>query len=152
MNSKVFFILLLLVGGMAVFGLTTKQKGEVTVNANKAQAQVGTDKTAVFESQSKAMGAVDIEVTPLQLQSGKETNFKIALNTHSVSLDYDFTKILSLTDDSGQMYGVKEWNGGQGGHHLSGDIIFEILSDDAKTVTLKIQGIDNQTSEFVWNL
>lgn len=152
MNSKMFFILLLLVSGLAVFGLTTKQKGEVTVSSNKAQAQVNADTSSTYQSQSKAMGAVDVEVTPILIEPGEKTIFKLILNTHSVELDQDFTQIAKLTDDQGNDYQAVEWTGGSGGHHLTGNLVFEPIVDSLQEFTIIIDGIDNDQGIFVWKL
>lgn len=156
MNAKLFFIMLFVVGGLIVFGLTTKSNETTPVGATKPQIQGEStavrDDSSSFQSQSKTMGAVDVKITPLQLEPGQEAIFEIVLNTHSVDLGYEYTKIITLIDNLDKTYRANEWIGESSGHHLTGKLIFEALSNDLRTVTLNIEGIDDQTAEFVWNL
>ena len=55
------------------------------------------------------MGAVEVQVTPLQLTPGKQPVFKISPNTHSVELNYDYSKINTLTDNEGTTYQAENW-------------------------------------------
>lgn len=98
-----------------------------------------------FDMKSGEMGAVVVEVSPLSL-----TEYKIAFNTHSVSLDFDFTEIIKLKDDLGNTYDALKWSGGQGGHHLRGNIVFPELEAGVKNVTIVIQDIEDEILNLEW--
>ncbi len=104
------------------------------------------------QSQTQEFGAVEVKVTPQELLPGEKMIFKLSLNTHSVELDYDYTGIASLQDDQGDSYQALTWDGGQSGHHITGQISFEPLKQGAKSITLKLSGIDNQTNSFTWQV
>jgi len=149
MNSKVFFVLLLAVVGVAVFGLTTKPQSSANAsNSNSDEISLESN----YQSQSARMGAVDVEITPEKLEFGETSIFEVSFNTHSVDLDYDFTSIMTLMDNNGTRYKATEWVGGSGGHHLSGAIGFEKLNENAESVTLKIDGIDGTETTLTWQL
>lgn len=101
--------------------------------------------------QQKTLGVVDIEVTPRLWQGNRQPAFEIALNTHSVELEYNLTEIIKLTDNLGNTYEPLEWNGGSGGHHLRGEMTFERVRGDPSSLTLTISGIDGQTESFTWD-
>jgi len=93
-----------------------------------------------FETKRGAMGAVSVEVTPTSLGG-----FEVVLNTHSVDLDFDLTKAMSLSDDLGNVYSPISWSGGKGGHHLTGSVVFGDILKKARKVTLTISEIENST-------
>ena len=108
--------------------------------------------TGDYAPQVKKMGEVDVEVEPINLSSGSDSVFKISLNTHSVDLSYDFTKVAKLTDDKGNSYAIMQWRGGSEGHHLEGELSFAKLKDNVSKVLLTLDGIDNQRAQFTWEL
>lgn len=68
--------------------------------------------------------------------------FEIAMNTHSVDLGDDLTKIAILRDDAGKEYLPVAWDGPDGGgHHRSGNLQFGALSNKPKYVELVIKGL-----------
>ena len=150
MNSKVFFIILLVLAGTIVFGLTTKPKQKLAATTS-AKAELS-DQSSTLASQTKTMGAVEIEVTPASIVSGKGIVFELSLDTHSVELNYDYTQIAVLTDDRGNSYQPTQWTGGSSGHHLQGELIFEPLSENPNQLTLTLEGIDNKSEAFTWQL
>lgn len=150
MNSKLFFILILVVAAVAVFGLTSKPKQESSMVAS-ANIQ-DTAEPKLLTLQSKTMGVVSVEVTPTSVEMGKELVFDLTMNNHSIDLDYDYTQIASLTDDQGNTYQPTKWTGNSEGHHVSGQLIFPILSDKVKQLTLTLKGVDNETEDFNWQL
>jgi DNA-binding beta-propeller fold protein YncE len=100
--------------------------------------------------------SVVVEVTPLNLGTSEPTlDFQVALNTHSVELGYDLTKIAVLRDDQGNEYVPVEWDGGQGGHHVNGVLRFdggpEILRPRVQYLELELKGIAQVPSRvFHW--
>lgn len=153
MKRKLFFIFSIVVlsfVAIKLFGGNTEKK--VLGKANETEVINQVTKTSNLEPQLVEMGAVTVKLTPVQLEPNKEVVFNLELNTHSVELAYDYTKIMKMYDQSGNNYLVKEWTGGNGGHHLSGQLIFEGLKDGVNSVILDIEEIDDQSSSFSWDL
>lgn len=124
-------------------------KNEPAAGPQQVQQQVV---SKAFPTQTDSRGEVEIEVTPKVLEIGKEASFQVTFNTHSVELDKDLTKVSKLIDDQGNQYEAVSWSGGTGGHHLSGDLIFPKISDQAKSAELLISGIGGVDRKFKWEL
>lgn len=150
MNSKIFFLMLLVLAGAIIFGLSAKQKQKTSAIAS-SDSIVNTQ-VIPYPPQNKTMGAVEVEVKPVSIQPGKDIVFELSMNTHSVELNYDYTQITKLTDDSGNSYKPTTWTGGSSGHHLSGQLIFASLNGSPKQLTLTLDGVDNITEGFSWEL
>lgn len=150
MNTKMFFVILLVIAGAVIFGLSAKPKQEISA-ATSSKIETS-EQVAAQSSQTKSMGAVEVEVTPKTIESGKDIVFQISLNTHSVELDYDYTKIATLADEQGNTYKTTTWTGGNSGHHLEGELVFAALSQSPKELTLTLEGIDNKSETFIWKL
>lgn len=89
---------------------------------------------------------VEFQVTPLA-----PNEFQIAINTHSVDLDFDLTKIATLHDNFGKDYYPLEWEGSEpGGHHRNGILRFPAINAKAKSIKLIIK--DSTRREFNWDL
>lgn len=150
MNSKIFFAVLLVIVGVAIFGLSAKQKQEISTTTSSkidANAQV-----SGLSSQTKTIGAVEVEIKPVSVTSGKETIFDVSMNTHSVELNYDYIQIATLTDEQGNVYKPIKWTGGDSGHHLEGELIFDAFLQNPKELTLTLEGIDNKSETFIWKI
>jgi len=101
-------------------------------------------------------------VTPLNLgMPGKTLDFKIVMDTHSVELAYDLTKSAILRDNLGREYAPLSWDGGSGGHHLSGNLSLSainasgqpVLAPEVKVLELILKGIGGVPSRvFRWEL
>jgi hypothetical protein len=105
------------------------------------------------ETRSDTAGAVTVEVTP----AGGTTAtliFDVTMNTHTVELDYDMTKIATLMDDQGRAYPVKSWNGAAGGHHREGSLTFEAPAGATpKSLQLNLAGIGGVPDRlFQWTV
>ncbi len=153
MKRKLVFIFSVLVLSFIViqsFGGKTEKK--VLGKAKEQEVVSKVAENSGLQSQLKEMGAVTLELTPVQLETNKEVLFNLELNTHSVELDYDYTKIIKMYDQNRDEYLVKEWTGEAGGHHLSGQVVFAELKDTVTSVTIEIEGIDNQSGSFNWKL
>lgn len=105
-----------------------------------------------FPAKTDSQGEVEIEVTPKILEVGKEVSFQVTFNTHSVELDKDLVKVSKLTDDQGNEYLPVSWSGGIGGHHLSGELIFPKISENTKSLELKISEVGGVERIFKWEL
>lgn len=107
-----------------------------------------------WEARSDDQANVTVTVTPFVLSiDSKEWKFDIVLNTHSVELDQDMTKISILVDDGGKEYNAVRWEGGEpGGHHREGVLVFNSISPVPEFITLKIMGIALVERNFTWQL
>lgn len=90
-------------------------------------------------TRENSQGAVTVALTylnPLKGLDEKELLFEVGMNTHSVDLDaYDFSKILVLRDEKGNLYnaiGVEAPKGG--GHHRGGTVRFPGARKDGTKV------------------
>lgn len=119
----------------------TKQKSE------KAQSN--------WETKTDDRLPVAITVTPIELAKGaKIWKFQITLDTHSGSLDDDLLTVVSLVDDTGNIYRPTAWEGpGPGGHHREGVLQFTSLSPAPPAITLKINDVGGITERaFTWEI
>ena len=130
---SVFHVLALLVS-LALFGL-----------ASEAMA---------YKMKSSKKSGVRVEVKPVQLVPGRQANFEVRMNTHSVPLDQDMTAVCTLIDDQGREYKPLKWKGSPpGGHHRSGVLAFPPLEGNTKSVTLIIRNIANVPERtFGWQV
>lgn len=122
----------------------------VMISPNQISKEQVQQKT--FTKQSDDQGEVIVEVTPISLDAGKEVKFRVALDTHSVELAYDLMKTSKLVDDKGQSLVPFSWNGGSGGHHLNGELVFPSLATETKSAQLVIANISGFDRRFIWNL
>lgn len=104
-------------------------------------------------------GAVSFSVQPLNLNSPSETlDFEVSMNTHSVNLNMDVASLATLTTDNGNTAQGIAWEGGSGGHHVSGTLFFpasvdgKSILDGATSLTLTIKNIDAPERVFTWSL
>jgi hypothetical protein len=96
---------------------------------------------------------VTVTVTPIDLSSqSKEWKFDVIMDTHSVELDQDMTKVAVLIDDQGKEYKPLAWDGPTGGHHREGTLTFARITPTPKSVELKITGIADVVRSFMWQL
>ncbi|MBU0978552.1 hypothetical protein KKF92_01850 [Patescibacteria group bacterium] len=150
MNSKLFFVILLVFAGAVVFGLTAKPKQGLSTTASP-NTQTGTQLSGL-SPQTKTMGLVEVEVTPASVTLGKDIVFDVVMNNHSVDLGYDYIRIATLTDDQGNTYKPSEWKRATGGHHIKGELIFPPFSKQPKELTVTFDGVDNKSEIFIWQL
>ncbi len=104
-------------------------------------------------------GMVSVDVTPINLTDpGDSLDFEVSLNTHSVNLNMDVASLASLNTDNGNTVKGIAWDGGSGGHHVSGKLSFpasiggKSILDGATTLTLTIKNIDAPERVFTWSL
>lgn len=90
---------------------------------------------------------VKVEVTPLNLSpAGADTlEFRVIMDSHTVDLRYDLSKIALLRDDRGNTYRPSSWQGPAGGHHVAGALRFaqrrEIMKLRPAHLELQIDGV-----------
>ena len=104
-------------------------------------------------------GMVVMEVTPMNLGMPNDTlTFDVAMNTHSVDLNFNLAKHATLITDTGKMIQATAWDGPMGGHHVSGKLTFPAnvdgtsILDGASKLTLEIRGVDAELRTFEWQL
>ncbi len=106
-----------------------------------------------WKSKTDNQLAVTITVTPIDIFSqSKEWKFDVVMDTHSVELDQDLTKVAVLIDDQGKEYKPLNWEGPVGGHHREGVLIFSQITPIPKFVELKISDIGDVVRNFDWQL
>lgn len=106
-----------------------------------------------YQSQTKSQAEVTVDIVPKKLGIQEEENiFTVNFNTHSVELDFDFSKIIILKDDIGNLYPATKWTGNSGWHHVNGDIIFSKINKQASSIELQILGINGVDRNFKWIL
>ena len=122
--------------------------------ASNAQPATINSGAGGFETKSNAGGNVTVDVKPTALEVGKPIAFDIAMNTHSVDLSDDMTKITLLRDEAGKEYKPTVWNGPSGGgHHREGTLNFAALTNKPKFVELVIKGLAGVPERvFKWDL
>ena len=106
----------------------------------------------VLESKVINLGKVEVAATPLTLKANQPIVFELALTTHSVELNYDFTQVIAAGDDRGNSYPAVNWSGGSGWHHLEGEITFDRLKPGARQLKLIFTDIDQKGGELSWEL
>ena len=106
-----------------------------------------------WESKTDNQLAVTITVTPIDISSQlKKWEFEIVMDTHSVELNQDLTKMAVLVDDQGKEDKPLSWEGTIGGHHREGLLIFNQIIPTPKSVQLKVSGIGDVIRSFDWQL
>ena len=87
-------------------------------------------------------------------KAGGVFSFEVALNTHSVDLDYDLTELSWLQVGEETPIRAGSWSGARGGHHLSG--VLEFPSVDLKgeeRLEIRIRSVGGAAERvFRWDL
>lgn len=148
MNSKIVFVVLLVLAGAIIFGVSAKKKRETSTIASSST--IANVQASPIMPQAKTVGAVEVEIKPISIEQEKDVSIAVSMNTHSVELDYDFLTIATLTDGRGNAYKPTRWTGNTGGHHLNGELIFDPLTDMPKELTLTLDGVDSNVETFIW--
>lgn len=141
---------LVLLGTVSV--LVANKSANQPVEVSQEQEGEAAASIAPYASQEFQFGQVAVAITPEQLAAGQRVIFRVTLNTHAVDLNYDFSQIAVLEDETGNRYRLLEWTGENGGHHLQGELVFEPLSAKTRQITLSLTGIDDQSREFTWEV
>ncbi|OGY97424.1 MAG: hypothetical protein A2128_00110 [Candidatus Liptonbacteria bacterium GWC1_60_9] len=104
-----------------------------------------------LESQTNNEGAATISVAPRK-SANDGWEVEITLDTHSVELNDDLTKVAVLIVDNESYYPIT-WNGDPpGGHHREGVLIFDTINPTPPSVELKIKGVGGVPERsFKWN-
>lgn len=147
-NKPILIIIgFVLVAGVLFVASRNKTNGPV--------APSPAEQSSKWETKTSEQAAVTVEVTPLDLsQQTPQWKFAVVLNTHSVELSQDMTKVVVLVDDQGRQYQPLAWEGAApGGHHREGSLIFEPIAPAPKSLELKISNIgDAGVRSFSWQI
>ena len=123
-------------------------------NPSASSASGAKSSGATFETKSNDGGSVTVDVKPTALAVGEPVAFDVKMDTHSVELADDMTKIAILRDDVGKEYKATAWDGpGSGGHHREGTLKFPALTSKPHHVELVIKGLAKVPERiFKWEL
>ncbi|MBI2656117.1 hypothetical protein HYX03_00070 [Candidatus Woesearchaeota archaeon] len=103
-------------------------------------------KQSAFQTLVSNENNVEFQVTPIS-----PSEFQIAIDTHSVELDFDLAGVSALYDDFGNTYKPLKWEGSApGGHHRNGILKFSEINKNTKSIKLVIN--DGTEREFRWNI
>lgn len=107
-----------------------------------------------FDAQTSDENRVRVDVKPITLAAGRPAVFEVRLNTHSVELDYDLTKLCLLRDNEGKTYKALNWKGSPpGGHHRKGVLEFPELQGTLQSIKLIIKDIAGVSERsFEWEI
>ncbi|MFB0534985.1 MAG: hypothetical protein ACETWR_08385 [Anaerolineae bacterium] len=163
--KRATFYLVLVVAVLAVLllaGCAGKQSEGERPSVSTAQPspptmETGQPSTSGWDLSSRRndAGRVVIDVQPQKLDDDQETwEFAVALNTHSVNLDFDMTEVSALRCDQDQEYTPTVWEGpGPGGHHRSGVLKFAALDHSTSFVEIVIRDVAEVPERvFRWDL
>lgn len=133
----------IIIGGVVLLGL-------IAIGSQVSKKKEIAPET--LTSQTNSEGSVIIVVTP-QLSSDA-FDFEIVLDTHSIDLSYDLTKLSVLKDDKGIEYKAISWIGDPPqGHHRKGTLEFPAIAPQPPFIELTIQSIGEiKKRNFRWNL
>ena len=112
-----------------------------------------------MEPITDGQGAVVVVETPLDVKlENSELIFELVMDTHSVELGMDLTRLAVLRTDSGLEITPSRWEGPQGGHHVDGRLIFpgqvdgQPILDGAQSFSLVLRGVEVPERVFTWSL
>ena len=155
MKDKILRILLLvfIVGLAILLGNSPKQE-ILDIPASNQLPEVVNVAQGKLETKIDEQASVVVSVTPTNISSqAGEWKFDVIMDTHSVELDQDMTKISVLIDDQGKEYKPLRWEGAEaGGHHREGTIIFKQIVPIPKFVEIRISDIGDVKRSFLWQL
>ncbi len=141
-------ISILVASGLIYFGFSKEERISST---NNRQTEQSTD--FARETKKDDQASVTVSVTPVEMSGqSQEWKFDVVMDTHSVELDQDMTKITILVDDQGKEYKPISWDGPTGGHHREGILTFSKITPTPKSVELKISDIGGVIRTFNWQL
>jgi hypothetical protein len=146
---------LVLLAGCGRQPAATENPRAVSEAASSASDAAPQRATRTFPARVSDAGRVVIEVRPLNLDRPEDTlHFQVAMNTHSVELNYDLTRLAVLRTDRGDEVTPLQWDGAQGGHHVNGTLYFPTIdlkgAQWAEMVIRDVAGVPERT--FRWEL
>lgn len=76
--------------------------------------------------------------------------FALSFTTHEGDLSFDLVKASTLEVD-GKVFQAKSWDGGSGGHHLSGTLVFPGIEKEPTKIILRMKNIAGADRTFTWD-
>lgn len=122
-------------------------------NDEKANSETRNGNELSLGTRSNSEGNVMFEIIPIEVSPGKETRFEVTITTHQGDLAFDLKEKAHLLDDQNKRYEPIDWNGGSGGHHLTGELVFPVFSQESQKLTLVIEDAsDVDERVFEWDM
>jgi hypothetical protein len=138
--TVIIFSAMLLVGYTAMRPVS---KASSSAPTGSAAGQPASSLPWDLSPRTNSGGGITISVQPLAPSAdGKTWEFSVALNTHSVALDYDLTQDVILRDDRGEQFQPLAWDGSPaGGHHRNGILRFNAIQPAGTYLEMVIRGV-----------
>lgn len=148
------FTLLIAVGCGNLPPTSTPAPTVLSVVATRASSTPTPANVVKFGMLSNSGGSVTMDAQLLDFQINQPLVIEIAMNTHSVELAEEMTKVSILRDDSGNEYKPTAWEGaGPGGHHREGKLKFAAMTTQPKYIELVIKNLAKVAERsFRWEL
>lgn len=152
--KNIIILILLIIAGFLIYGyLKSRPNPANGQNTQTQQPPANQNQSANLETKTNTAGGLVVDVTPIDLKPDNQIKLEIKFTTHQGDLNFDLLKQALLVDDKNQPYVPLSWDGGSGGHHLEGALIFPAVASDAKRIKLIIKNIyDIPEREFEWEL
>jgi len=149
MNTKIIILIGILLAVAIVGSLSFRQEETPSGQIEQNQELIS------LSPQTNSEGSVEVEVTPIDITGTSDLwLFKTVLNTHSVELDQDLTKLTVIKSNSGIEYKPLAWEGAPpGGHHREGILTFRPISPQPSTIDIIVKDIGGiPERKFSWKL
>ncbi|MEK7652638.1 MAG: hypothetical protein AAB334_01690 [Patescibacteria group bacterium] len=149
-KNKLFLVIFSVIGIIIVVILANRfliDKNDDVKNENNS---ISVSSVISSGTQTNNEGAVTVKVTP----NLSDWSFEVTLDTHSVSINKDLTKVSILIDENKNEYMPIIWDGDSSdGHHRTGILRFGKIIPIPKSVTLVIRQIgDIAERKFLWTI
>lgn len=118
------------------------------VKSSKQSTEVISEKFQI--SQTDNQGGIEVTAKPKPIAVGQNAAFEISFTTHTEDLNFDLVKIATLDVDEKKLSAL-DWNGGTGGHHLTGTLKFPKIERQPQKIILEIKNIGGFDRQFTWN-
>jgi hypothetical protein len=150
--KKYLTILVVILSGLIIAGCSS-QAASAPIDVTSTPALKPASAGDLTRTNDEAM--VLVEVTPLNLDDpvAATLDFQIAMNTHSVDLNYDLISMASLQNDAGEEVQPTKWDAPLDGHHVNGTLSFPTIENRGSALTLILRGIAGVPQrKFEWKL
>lgn len=119
--------------------------------AKTTKKEASSQGSVILQPQTNSEGGVSITVNSENFDF-KNPQFLISFETHQGDLDFNIAEVAILTTNNTTEYRPLAWDGGTGGHHLSGILSFPAISE-AKNIKLIIKNVYGiPAREFFWTI
>lgn len=164
----ILIVVVLVTGGVAVW--KNRSRNVVSAIAGSTDSAQSAKTNTTVSQTGKVVGVAGVQTSEggqvavdvrwdgrIVEQNDTETlTLQVAMNTHTVELNYDLTRLAALRDDQGEELRPKSWKAPAGGHHVSGLLTFEISEGffaDSSSLELMIRDVGGVPERlFRWKL